>query len=52
MSWKARSKQTSWIRSARDPREKAWRSRNARAIAEYNRRVERDGVFSDGLRTF
>lgn len=30
----------------------AWLERNRAAIEAYNERVERDGVFSDGLRTF
>jgi len=30
----------------------AWLERNRAAIAAYNERIERDGVFSDGLRTF
>lgn len=31
---------------------RAWLERNRAAIEAYNERVERDGVFSDGLRTF
>lgn len=30
----------------------AWLERNRAAIEAYNRRVEREGVFSEGLRTF
>ena len=30
----------------------AWLERNRAAIDAYNRRVEREGVFSDGVRTF
>jgi len=30
----------------------AWLERNHAAIEAYNERVEREGVFSDGLRTF
>lgn len=37
------------IRTARRAR---WLEENADAIDEYNRRIESDGVFSDGLRTF
>jgi antitoxin CcdA len=33
-------------------REAAWRQENQAAIDAYARHVERDGVFSDGLRTF
>jgi antitoxin CcdA len=29
-----------------------WLARNRAAIEAYNKRVERDGVFSEGLRTF
>ena len=30
----------------------AWRTENAAAIEEYNARIEQNGVFSDGLRSF
>jgi len=30
----------------------AWLDRNKAAIEAYNRTIERDGLFSDGLRTF
>lgn len=30
----------------------AWLERNRAAIQAYNDRIEREGVFSDGLRTF
>ena len=33
-------------------REAAWKEENRSAIAEYNERVEAEGVFSDGLRSF
>jgi len=33
-------------------RERQWREENAEFIAAYNEHVERDGVFSDGLRSF
>jgi antitoxin CcdA len=29
-----------------------WLAENREAIAAYNKRIERDGVFSDGLRSF
>lgn len=32
--------------------EEAWLDENAAAIKAYNRRVESQGVFSDGLRSF
>jgi antitoxin CcdA len=35
-----------------DARRARWRKENAEAIAEYNARVAREGVFSDGLRRF
>jgi antitoxin CcdA len=34
-----------------DERE-AWRTENADAINDYNARIEKNGVFSDGLRSF
>jgi antitoxin CcdA len=36
----------------REKERDAWLARNRAAIEAYNKRVERDGVFSDGLRTF
>lgn len=36
----------------REKQRDAWLSRNRAAIDAYNKRVERDGVFSDGLRSF
>jgi antitoxin CcdA len=30
----------------------AWRVENAGAISDYNARIEKNGVFSDGLRSF
>ena len=30
----------------------AWLTENATAIEEYNSRIEKNGVFSDGLRSF
>jgi len=30
----------------------AWLERNRAAIEAYNRRIEREGAFSDGLRAF
>ena len=30
----------------------AWLAENATAIEEYNARIEKNGVFSDGLRSF
>ena len=32
--------------------EEAWREENTQAIEAFNKRVERQGVFSDGLRSF
>jgi len=32
--------------------EEAWREENHQAIEAFNKRVERQGVFSDGLRSF
>ena len=36
----------------REKERAAWLARNRAAIEAYNKRVERDGVFSEGLRTF
>jgi antitoxin CcdA len=36
----------------REKQRDAWLLRNRAAIDAYNKRVERDGVFSDGLRSF
>jgi antitoxin CcdA len=36
----------------REKERAAWLARNRAAIEAYNSRVERDGVFSDGLRSF
>lgn len=36
----------------REKERAAWLARNRAAIEAYNKRVERDGVFSDGLRSF
>lgn len=35
-----------------EARKARWLEENAEAIESYNERVERDGVFSDGLRRF
>jgi len=36
----------------RERQRAAWRQRNRAAVTDYNERVARDGVFSDGLRRF
>lgn len=36
----------------RKKREEHWLAENREAIAAYNRHIERDGLWSDGLRTF
>ncbi|GAB6044287.1 type II toxin-antitoxin system CcdA family antitoxin [Endothiovibrio diazotrophicus] len=36
----------------RDEKARRWLDENREAMAAYNRRVEEDGVFSDGLRRF
>lgn len=36
----------------REAKRKQWLAENAEAIAAYNERIERDGVFSEGLRRF
>jgi antitoxin CcdA len=40
------------VELVREKERDAWLVRNRAAIEAYNRRVERDGVFSKGLRTF
>jgi antitoxin CcdA len=36
----------------RKAKEQQWLAENADAIAAYNERIEKDGVFSEGLRRF
>lgn len=36
----------------REKERQSWLVRNRAAIDAYNKRIERDGVFSDGLRSF
>ena len=36
----------------RQEEREAWRMENADAIVAYNARIEKNGVFSDGLRSF
>ncbi len=36
----------------RDEKRRNWLEENCEAMEEYNRRIETDGVFSDGLRRF
>ena len=38
--------------AVRSQMQEAWLKENAEAIQAYNRRVEANGVFSDGLRSF
>lgn len=35
-----------------EEKRREWKKDNREAIEGYNRRIERDGAFSDGLRTF
>ena len=35
-----------------EEKRRQWQEENREAIADYNRRIEADGVFSDGLRRF
>ena len=37
---------------ARDEERRRWKEENREAIEAFNRRIERDGVWSDGLRRF
>lgn len=36
----------------REAKQQQWREENAEFIAAYNKRIEAEGVFSDGLRRF
>lgn len=36
----------------REAKRQQWLAENVGAIADYNRRIEQNGVFSDGLRRF
>ncbi len=40
------------LQRVRESRRERWLAENQGAIAAYNRRVETEGVFSDGLREF
>ena len=40
------------IEILRHEEREAWLTENATAIEEYNARIEKNGVFSDGLRSF
>jgi len=36
----------------REQERESWRLENAEAISDYNARIEKNGVFSEGLRSF
>ncbi len=40
------------VELAREARAQQWRAENKTAIDDYNARIEKRGVFSDGLRRF
>ena len=40
------------VELVRDAEAQAWLEQNRRAIDAFNKRVERDGIWSDGLRSF
>ena len=40
------------IEIVRQAQQKQWLAENQSALEEYNRRIEKQGVFSDGLRRF
>jgi antitoxin CcdA len=46
------SRKNSGKKILRGKNQRKWKQDNREAIEAYNRRIERDGVFSDGLRTF
>jgi post-segregation antitoxin (ccd killing protein) len=39
-------------RRAREAKSRHWLKQNTKAIGAYNARIERDGLWSDGLRSF
>ena len=40
------------VELVRQAQQKQWLAENQNALEEYNRRIEKHGVFSDGLRRF
>ncbi|MFQ5344371.1 MAG: type II toxin-antitoxin system CcdA family antitoxin [Mariprofundus sp.] len=44
--------ETSLVEVLREKQQRAWLEDNKDAIIAYNRRIEKQGVFSDGLRQF
>lgn len=40
------------IELVREAKRQQWQAENKEAIADYNRRIEEQGVFSEGLRQF
>jgi len=44
--------ETSLIEVLREKQKEAWLQDNQDAVASYNQRIEKNGVFSDGLRQF
>ncbi len=38
--------------AAREPLRRDWLERNRGAVSDYNRRIQKRGAFSDGLRRF
>ena len=44
--------ETSLVEVLREKKQQAWLADNKDAVTAYNRRIEKQGVFSDGLRQF
>jgi len=42
----------SLVQLVRENQKKLWRQQNSKAIADYNKRIENNGVFSEGVRRF
>lgn len=48
----SRALEQSLEEKTRAARQQAWVEENREALADYNRRIERSGAFSDGLRRY
>jgi len=48
----SKSFETHLNKLVREKAEEAWKKENLQAIESFNQRVEKQGVFSDGLRSF
>lgn len=48
----SKSFETYLNRLVKEKEEKKWKEENVQAIEEFNERIEKQGIFSDGLRSF